>query len=56
MPDFYGYTTLVFNYSFMSKLMIAGKEFGSRLFTGTGKFGSNALMREALLASGSELV
>lgn len=40
----------------MSKLMIAGKEFGSRLFTGTGKFGSNALMREALLASGSELV
>lgn len=40
----------------MSKLKIAGKEFSSRLFTGTGKFGSNELMREALLASGSELV
>jgi thiazole synthase len=40
----------------MSKLKIADKEFSSRLFTGTGKFGSNELMREALLASGSELV
>jgi len=40
----------------MEKLTIAGKEFSSRLFTGTGKFGSNALMRQALLASGSELV
>src|SRR5690606_7071090 len=30
--------------------------FTSRLFTGTGKFSSPALMREALLASGSELV
>ena len=38
------------------KLSIAGKEFNSRLFTGTGKFGSLALMEEALLASGSELV
>lgn len=38
------------------KLIIAGKEFNSRLFTGTGKFGSLALMEEALLASGSELV
>lgn len=40
----------------MEKLVIAGKEFSSRLFTGTGKFSSNALMEEALLASGSELV
>ncbi len=40
----------------MSKLKIADKIFSSRLFTGTGKFGSNELMEEALLASGSELV
>jgi thiazole synthase len=40
----------------MSTLVIAGKTFTSRLFTGTGKFGSNDLMRKALLASGSELV
>jgi thiazole synthase len=37
-------------------LTIAGKTFASRLFTGTGKFASAALMREALLASGSEMV
>jgi thiazole synthase len=37
-------------------LIIAGRTFTSRLFTGTGKFGSAALMEEALLASGSELV
>ena len=37
-------------------LKIAGKGFQSRLFTGTGKFGSSELMEEALLASGSELV
>ena len=30
--------------------------FSSRLFTGTGKFSSNEMMRDALLASGSELV
>lgn len=40
----------------MEKLKIADKIFSSRLFTGTGKFGSNELMREALLTSGSELV
>lgn len=40
----------------MQKLIIAGKEFGSRLFTGTGKFNANQVMEEALLASGSELV
>lgn len=37
-------------------LIIAGKTFQSRLFTGTGKFSSPTLMEEALLASGSELV
>jgi len=37
-------------------LTIADKTFHSRLFTGTGKFGSLAVMEEALLASGSELV
>lgn len=37
-------------------LVIAGRHFHSRLFTGTGKFGSSAVMEQALLASGSELV
>jgi len=37
-------------------LNIAGKEFSSRLFTGTGKFGNHSLMEQALLASGTELV
>lgn len=37
-------------------LTIADTSFQSRLFTGTGKFGSLDLMEEALLASGSELV
>lgn len=40
----------------MKPLIIAGREFSSRLFTGTGKFSSNKLMGEAILASGSELV
>lgn len=40
----------------MDTLIIAGKEFNSRLFTGTGKFSSSQLMEDALLASGSELV
>lgn len=40
----------------MEKLIIANKEFQSRLFLGTGKFGSTKLMEEAVLASGSELV
>jgi thiazole synthase len=40
----------------MQQLKIAGKEFGSRLFTGTGKFSSSQMMGDALLASGSELV
>jgi len=37
-------------------LTIAGKTFSSRLFTGTGKFASVALMQQALLSSGSEMV
>jgi thiazole synthase len=37
-------------------LTIADKTFNSRLFTGTGKFGSAAIMEEAILASASELV
>jgi len=37
-------------------LKIGDKVFNSRLFTGTGKFSSSALMEQALLASGSELV
>ena len=39
-----------------SKLKIAGREFTSRLLVGTGKFGSNELMRDALVASGTEIV
>jgi thiazole synthase len=37
-------------------LKIADKEFTSRLFTGTGKFSSVEKMKEAILASESELV
>lgn len=40
----------------MKPLKIADKTFNSRLFTGTGKFNSSALMGESLLASGSELI
>jgi len=40
----------------MEPLKIADKVFTSRLFTGTGKFSSNQLMEEAVLASGSQLV
>lgn len=38
------------------KLIIAGREFNSRLFTGTGKFSSVSEMEASLLASGSELI
>lgn len=37
-------------------LVIAGREFGSRLIVGTGKFGSFEVMRDALAASGTEMV
>ncbi|MFK8044112.1 MAG: thiazole synthase [Crocinitomicaceae bacterium] len=38
------------------QLQIGDKSFTSRLFTGTGKFSSSVLMKEALLASESELI
>ncbi len=37
-------------------LNIGGRNFHSRLFVGTGKFSSNKLMLEAVLASGSEMI
>ena len=40
----------------MSKLIIGGREFNSRLFVGTGKFSSNDLMQQAIVASESEMV
>ena len=39
-----------------TKLVIAGREFHSRLFLGTGKFRSNQEMSAAIKASGSEMV
>ncbi|MFN2507564.1 MAG: thiazole synthase [Chthoniobacterales bacterium] len=39
-----------------AKLKIADREFASRLLVGTGKFASNDLMRDALEASGTEIV
>lgn len=39
-----------------TNLNIADKTFSSRLFTGTGKFSSNSIMKQALLESGSELI
>lgn len=40
----------------MEKLIIAGREFSSRLFLGTGKFNSNQEMKDAIIASGTEMV
>lgn len=40
----------------MKNLVIAGKEFRSRLFLGTGKFSSNELMSRAIDASATEMV
>lgn len=40
----------------MKKLVIADKEFDSRLFIGTGKFSSNVIMGEAIIASGTQMV
>jgi thiazole synthase len=37
-------------------LVIAGREFGSRLFLGTGKFPSNASLADAIVSSGTEMV
>jgi thiazole synthase len=38
------------------RLVIAGREFKSRLILGTGKFSSPEMMRDALAASGTEIV
>lgn len=40
----------------MEKLIIAGKEFTSRLFMGTGKFSSNEIMGQAIEASETQMV
>lgn len=40
----------------MDRLIIGGKEFGSRLFLGTGKFADNAVMQRTIEASGCEMV
>lgn len=40
----------------MKKLIIAGKEFKSRLFLGTGKFSSSEALKNAIENSGTELV
>lgn len=40
----------------MDLLKIGDKEFNSRIFLGTGKFSNNEMMRQAIEASGSELV
>ena len=37
-------------------LVIAGREFGSRLITGTGKYDGFETMRDAIVASGCEIV
>jgi thiazole synthase len=37
-------------------LIIAGREFSSRLFLGTGKFSSGEVMRDALESSGAQIV
>src|SRR6266404_8338286 len=39
-----------------SPLVIAGREFHSRLLVGTGKFSSNTIMQDALRDSGTEIV
>src|SRR5438309_11389274 len=39
-----------------SPLVIAGREFRSRLMVGTGKYSSNEVMIEAIEASGAEVV
>ena len=40
----------------MNKLSIAGRDFASRLFVGTGKYPSPAVLSDCLAASGCELV
>ena len=40
----------------MDKLIIAGKQFDSRLFVGTGKFASNDLMARSIQESETSMV
>lgn len=40
----------------MDKLIIGGRAFSSRLFLGSGKFSSNHLMEQSIIASGTEMV
>src|SRR5579863_10470942 len=40
----------------IDSLLIAGREFGSRLFLGTGKFPSNQVLAATIEASGTEMV
>lgn len=44
------------NYSLNDSLIIAGRKFGSRLMTGTGKYRSFEEMRQSIEASGCEIV
>src|SRR2546429_3630746 len=37
-------------------LVLGGREFRSRLIVGTGKYSSNEIMRDAIEASGAEIV
>src|SRR4029077_15389385 len=43
-------------HSLPSKLRIADRSFESRLLVGTGKFANNSVMRDALEASGTQIV
>ena len=47
---------MIENYKDPSPLVIGGKVFTSRLFVGTGKFRSNEVMEQAVVASGSQMV
>lgn len=40
----------------MDKFIIGGKELNSRLFIGTGKYGSNKIMPDVIRESGSEVI
>lgn len=40
----------------VDSMLIAGRDFSSRLLMGTGKFAGNAVMRDAIVESGSQLV
>ena len=40
----------------MDKLIIAGREFNSRLFIGTGKYSSNQVMADSIAGSETDMV